>query len=87
VNYPTEMFLKTGERIWNLERLWNLKAGLTSKDDTLPVRMLKDPIKSGPSKGHVSKLKKMLPEYYQLRGWDKNGVPTEAKLKELDLAG
>lgn len=85
VDYPTEVFLKTGERIWNLERLWNLKAGLTSKDDTLPVRMLKDPIKSGPSKGHVNKLDKMLPEYYQLRGWDANGVPSKEKLKELAL--
>jgi aldehyde:ferredoxin oxidoreductase len=86
VSYPTEEFLKAGERIWNLERLWNLKAGFTAKDDTLPERLLKDPLASGGAKGHVSRLGQMLPEYYQLRGWDKNGVPTEKKLKELALA-
>ena len=78
--------MKAGERIWNLERMWNLKAGFTGKDDTLPERMLKDPIKTGPSKGNVSKLQMMLPEYYELRGWDKKGIPTEDKLKELLLA-
>ncbi len=86
VPYPTAEFMKAGERIWNMERLFNLKAGLTGKDDTLPQRLLKDPIKTGPSKGRVNELGKMLPEYYALRGWDKNGVPTEAKLKELGLA-
>ena len=85
VSYTTEGFMKAGERIWNLERVWNLKAGLTAKDDTLPERMLKDPIKTGPSKGNLSKLPKMLPEYYQLRGWDKNGIPADEKLKELSL--
>ena len=87
VSYSTAEFMKTGERIWNLERLWNIKAGFTAKDDTLPERMLKDPIKTGPSKGHVNKLKKMLPEYYELRGWDRDGVPDEKKLKELGLKG
>jgi len=86
VAYPTEELLRAGARIWNLERLWNLKAGFTSKDDTLPERLLKDPLPSGGAKGHVSKLGQMLPEYYQLRGWDKNGVPSEKKLKELALA-
>ena len=86
VPYPTEELLKAGERIWNLERLWNLKAGFTSKDDTLPERLLKDPLPSGGAKGQVNSLGQMLPEYYQLRGWDKVGVPTEKKLKELALA-
>jgi aldehyde:ferredoxin oxidoreductase len=85
VPYPTEELLKAGERIWNLERLWNLKAGFTSKDDTLPERLLKDPLPSGGAKGQVNRLGQMLPEYYQLRGWDKNGVPTEKKLKDLAL--
>ena len=62
-----------------------LKAGITAADDTLPERLLKDPIKTGPSKGHVSQLDKMLPEYYKLRGWDENGVPSKEKLKELSL--
>jgi len=84
--YTPQEFVKAGERIWNLERMWNLKAGFTDKDDTLPERMLKDPIKTGPAKGGVNKLQRMLPEYYELRGWDKKGTPTEGKLKELLLA-
>jgi len=86
VAYPTEELLRAGERIWNMERLWNLKAGFTGKDDTLPERLLKDPLPSGGAKGHVNKLGQMLPEYYQLRGWDKSGVPSDKKLKELALA-
>jgi aldehyde:ferredoxin oxidoreductase len=83
--YSADDFLKCGDRIWNLERLFNLKAGFTAKDDTLPPRMLKEPIKTGPSKGKVSLLPEMLPEYYRLRGWDENGVPTAEKLQELGL--
>lgn len=85
VNYSTAEFIKAGERIWNMERLWNLKAGLNGQDDALPERLLKNPIQTGPAKGRVSKLGEMLPEYYQLRGWDGNGVPTQAKLQELGL--
>lgn len=85
IQINNQELMKTGERIWNLERLFNLKAGLTYKDDTLPERLLKEPIKSGPAKGKVVELEKMLPEYYKLRGWDNEGVPTEEKLKELGL--
>jgi len=83
--YSADDFLKCGDRIWNLERLFNLKAGFTAKDDTLPPRLLKEPIKTGPSKGKVSLLPEMLPEYYRLRGWDENGVPTPEKVQELGL--
>ncbi|MBE3032519.1 MAG: aldehyde ferredoxin oxidoreductase, partial [Actinobacteria bacterium] len=62
-----------------------LKQGYTTADDTLPERLLKEPIKTGPAKGEINHLDKMLPEYYQLRGWDESGVPTKAKLKELAL--
>jgi aldehyde:ferredoxin oxidoreductase len=86
VNYSTEEFMKAGERIWNLERVWNLRVGMSAEDDTLPERLLKEPIKTGPAKGFVSRLGDMLPEYYQLRGWDANGVPTSEKLAELSLA-
>lgn len=79
-------FMKTGERIMNLERLFNFKAGLTGKDDTLPKRMLEEPMPDGPAKGMVVHLSEMLPEYYKLRGWDTNGAPTQEKLKELGLA-
>ncbi len=74
-----------GDRIWNQEKLWNIAAGFTKDDDTLPRRLLEEPIKSGASKGHVSKLGHMVPDYYAKRGWDENGVPTKAKLKELSL--
>ncbi len=80
-----EELMKAGERIWNLERLFNLKAGLTGKDDRLPDRLIKEPMPGGPAKGKVVELDKMLPEYYELRGWDKEGVPTPERLKELGL--
>jgi aldehyde:ferredoxin oxidoreductase len=83
--YSLEECLKIGERIWNLERLFNLKAGLSGKDDTLPPRILHEGIPEGPAKGMVGRLGEMLPEYYRLRGWDGTGVPTKAKLKELAL--
>ncbi len=85
IQIDNQELMKTGERIWNLERLFNLKAGLTFRDDTLPERLLKEPVKSGPAKGRVVELDRMLPEYYKLRGWNNEGVPTEEKLKELGL--
>ncbi len=85
VPYTIEDFVKVGERTWNLERLWNLKAGFTDKDDNLPERLLKTPHKSGPAKGVTVNLAAMLPVYYQTRGWDEHGVPTLEKLMELGL--
>ena len=85
VPYSTEEFMKAGDRIWNLERLFNLAAGLSARDDTLPERLLKEPMPSGPCKGEVSKLDQMLPEYYTLRGWDAEGVPTTGKKAQLGL--
>lgn len=86
IEYTTDDFMKAGDRIWNLERLFNIKAGFSSKDDTLPERILKDRIKNGPSKGNVNRLDEMLPEYYDLRGWDKSGIPSKEKLIDLGLA-
>ncbi|MBN2297391.1 MAG: aldehyde ferredoxin oxidoreductase family protein [Deltaproteobacteria bacterium] len=85
VAYSTDDFMKAGERIWNLERVFNLKAGFSGKDDILPERILKDRIPKGPSKGLVNRLGEMLPEYYTLRGWDTTGVPSKEKLRELGL--
>jgi len=68
-----------------LERLFNLKAGLTRADDTLPPRMLKDPVPGGFAKGGVVELDVLLPAYYKLRGWDANGVPTAKTLQGLGL--
>ena len=86
IDYTIDDFVKIGERTWNLERLFNLKAGLTKADDTLPKRLLKEAHKEGPSKGVVVQLDKMLPVYYRERGWDEEGIPTAEKLAELGLA-
>lgn len=81
-----EEYLLAGERIWNLERLFNIQAGFTKEDDTLPPRLLNEPMPDGPHKGRVVQLDQMLPEYYSLRGWDEQGVPTAQKLQELGLS-
>jgi len=86
LNISDDEYLLAGERIWNLERLFNLKAGFSKKDDTLPPRLLKDPMPGGPHKGRVVELDKMLPEYYRLRGWNEEGVPTQERLQQLGLA-
>jgi aldehyde:ferredoxin oxidoreductase len=77
---------RIGERIWNLERLYNNRAGLTRKDDSLPPRMLEEPLTEGAARGHVVPLEEMLDDYYQYRGWDHEGRPTPQKLAELGLA-
>jgi len=83
----TEARLKEiGERVWNLERQFNLAAGLTAADDTLPPRMLEVPAPSGTAKGKVNELSVMLPEYYKLRGWTEAGVPTKETLQRLGLS-
>lgn len=84
-NWTPEYMLEVGERIWNMERIFNNRAGLTSKDDTLPPRLLKEAAQTGPAKGLVNGLDKMLPEYYQLRGWTADGVPTNETLARLSL--
>jgi aldehyde:ferredoxin oxidoreductase len=71
--FTLENLSKIGERIWNMERDFNNKAGFTSKDDNLPPRLLKEAVTSGPAKGLVSKLPEMLPKYYAARGWDADG--------------
>jgi aldehyde:ferredoxin oxidoreductase len=83
--WTVETMLEAGERIWNMERQFNLAAGFTGKDDTLPRRLLKDAARTGPAKGLVSGLNKMLPEYYELRGWSADGVPTGETLSRLGL--
>jgi aldehyde:ferredoxin oxidoreductase len=78
-------FRKTGERIYNLERAFNVREGLTRASDTLPKRLLEEPLPEGPAKGHVVNLEPLLEAYYKFRGWDENGKPTPQKLKELGL--
>ena len=88
-NLTENEYLKAGERIWNLTRLFNIREGMTRKDDTLPPRIMQEPLPDEVAKGQmIAKdiLDEMLNGYYALRGWDKNGIPTQEKLKELDLA-
>jgi aldehyde:ferredoxin oxidoreductase len=85
VNYTDEEVLRIGERIWNLEKIFNLKAGFTKADDSLPPRLLNEPLPEGPGKGLVVKLDEMLTEYYKIRGWKEDGEPTEEKLSELAI--
>ena len=84
-DWSVETLLEVGERIWNLERNFNNAAGFTAADDKLPERLMKDAAKTGPAKGLTSQLDKMLPEYYQLRGWTADGVPTNETLGRLGL--
>ncbi|MEM2406697.1 MAG: aldehyde ferredoxin oxidoreductase C-terminal domain-containing protein, partial [Sulfolobales archaeon] len=80
-----EEFEKIGERIYNAERAFNVLSFEDGEQyDTLPKRLLEEPMPEGPAKGHVVRLSEMLPEYYSLRGWVR-GRPTRAKLEELDL--
>ncbi len=83
--WSMEKLAELGERIWNMERQFNLAAGFTAKDDDLPPRLKTEPAKTGPAKGLVSGIDKMRPEYYQARGWDGQGVPTRETLARLGL--
>ncbi len=94
INLITGMGLVTddleaiGERIYNLERLFNVREGITRIQDTLPERFLNQPIPRGPNQGlsvGAEQLNKMLDHYYKIRGWDKEGRPAEKKLGQLDL--
>ena len=83
--WTLERCIESGERTWTLERMFNLAAGLTAADDTLPPRMLKEPAPSGSAEGKVSELDRMMPEYYSLRGWTESGQPTNETLARLGL--
>ena len=84
-DWTMEKLGAVGERIWNMERQFNLAAGFTAKDDDLPPRLKTEPAKTGPAKGLVNGIDKMRPEYYAERGWDANGVPKADTLKRLGL--
>ncbi len=87
-NHSIDSYLQAGERIWNIIRLFNIREGLKTGDDTLPARFFNDSFTKGPMKDVVIPMedfKNSLKEYYSLRGWNKDGVPTSKKLKELGL--
>ena len=85
-DYSTDDIMNAGDRIWNLERVYNLQAGVGPDQDTLPRRLLKEAIAEGPSKGHVHRLSELLPQYYKERGWSAEGMPTDVKLAELEIS-
>jgi len=84
-DHTAETILEAGERIWNIEKLFNLKSGVDPSEDKLPKRLLEEPIVEGPSKGWVHKLDQLLPQYYVERGWDERGIPTAERLIKLDI--
>jgi len=84
-NWTMEKLAEVGERIYNMERLFNNAAGFTAKDDDLPPRLKTEPAKTGPAKGLVNGIDKMRPEYYQERGWDADGKPKADTLSRLGL--
>jgi aldehyde:ferredoxin oxidoreductase len=85
--FSDEAYLrKAGERIYNLERIFNVREGFRRKDDYFPERFLKEPIPNGPSEGQIFEMDILLDDYYRARGWDLGtGIPTEKKLQELGL--
>jgi aldehyde:ferredoxin oxidoreductase len=84
-NHTAEDLLSIGERVWNLERLFNMKAGFDRSHDVLPLRFTEEPISDGPGEGQISRVNEMLPEYYYLRGWNDQGEPMKETLKALGL--
>jgi aldehyde:ferredoxin oxidoreductase len=84
-DWSLDKLMVIGERIWTMERQFNLAAGLTAADDDLPKRLKTEAAKTGPAKGLTSGIDKMKPEYYQIRGWDADGVPTAETLSRLGL--
>ena len=88
--FSAEDLDKAGERIWNLMRLYNLRAGFTAKDDVLSDKLIKKTLENGPHEGRVLRfedLEEMKLLYYHLRGWDADGRPGEDKLEKLGLEG
>ena len=90
MEYTPEELMEAGERINNIERLFNIREGVSRKDDTLPDRYFQEPTPAGLDlvKGRVidrMKFDQMLDEYYEIHGWDKDGNPTPETLIRLGL--
>jgi aldehyde:ferredoxin oxidoreductase len=77
--------MDAGNRIWNLERLFNIREGFSRKDDRLPPRLLNEPMPEGPAEGQVVELDILLDDYYRTRQWNDNGIPTSDILSKLGL--
>ncbi|HJX12672.1 MAG TPA: aldehyde ferredoxin oxidoreductase C-terminal domain-containing protein, partial [Dehalococcoidales bacterium] len=79
---------RVGERVWNLDRSFNARDGFDRRHDTLPSRFQTEPLHTREAEGEGSMVKDLpgfLDEYYRLRGWTPNGIPTPEKLRELGL--
>jgi len=85
IKYTDDELMDVGKRIYTLEREFNSKAGFTRKDDMLPPRFMEEELEEGSSRHRVVQLDKMLDEYYAVRGWDENGIPTEETKKKLGI--
>ena len=84
-DFNLEEFMKTGERLYNLKRLFNVKRGISRKDDTLPLRLLTHRRGEGGTARALPNLGVMLSDYYEYRGWSEEGIPIPEKLRELGL--
>lgn len=80
-----EEAMRVGERILNLERMYNVRLGLDRRHDVLPRRFLEEPMPDGLSQGQKVDMDALLDDYYAVMGWDRNGIPTPLKLQELNL--
>jgi aldehyde:ferredoxin oxidoreductase len=86
-DYALDELEKIGDRILNAERLFLMRAGFDRRQDSLPDRFTQTPMPDGPAKGVVCHLDEMLEQYYQIRGWSQDGLPTGEKLSDLGLDG
>jgi aldehyde:ferredoxin oxidoreductase len=84
-NLSLDEFFKAGERIYNLKRLYNVSRGISRKDDAIPSRMLNEPKGGGAGDNLPRNFEASLDEYYRLRGWSEDGIPTAEKVAELGL--
>jgi len=84
-DYTLGELMLAGERIINAERQFLVRAGFSRKDDSLPGRLTREPMPSGPAKGMVCHLEEMLDDYYQAQTWTKDGIPTDERLRQLGL--
>lgn len=83
--FTFEDYNTLGARVYNQERVFNAREGITRADDVLPKRLVEEPISDGPAAGHVAMAAELLDHYYELRGWNDNGIPTPETLKKLGL--
>jgi len=85
VDLNIKRLVETGERVYNLERMYNVASGMARRDDSLPKRFLDTPLKEGLSKDHVVPLEQMLDSYYDVRQWSRDGIPTRKAVERLGL--